>query len=129
MSEIETSVPLEENPKKGMAMAITSLVLGGISIVCCCAFGLTIVPAVLGIIFAIIALVKGRNKVRIMGGIGLGVSIVGFLLALYMLISMALAINWDNVTIERLYTIENIDTSDEEEVKEWTQQFFNVPIQ
>lgn len=70
----------EENPNSGKkGFAITSLVLGIVSLVCCCC-GLGYIAAPLSIIFAIIALVKHHG--------GKAMSIVGIVLSSIVIIGL-----------------------------------------
>ena len=119
----------QDGKKKHKALAITSLVLGGLSLCCCWVYVIAIIPALIGAIFGLIALVGGKDKsVRIMGGIGMGLSIIGIGLSLIMLVTWIAMINWSNVTMDRLSTIQYIDPDNREEVLRWLQQFFNEDI-
>lgn len=118
----------KKKPKKHLSLAIASLVLGGISLLCCWAYGLGVVPALIGAILGLIAVIKGEKSVRVMGGIGLGLSAVGLILSIYMIVTYALIINWDNMKIDRFETIRSINPENESEIIHWLQQFFNVDI-
>lgn len=115
--------------KKHKALAIASLVLSGLSLCCCWLYVVGIIPAVIGGIFGLIALVGGKDKsVKIMGGIGMGLGIIGIGLSLIMLISYISIINWDNMTMDRFSTIRNVDPDNRQEVMRWLQQFFKEDI-
>ena len=80
----------------------------------------------IGGIFGLIALVGGKDKsVKIMGGIGMGLGIIGVGLSLISYISI---INWDNMTMDRFSTYRYVDPNDREEVMRWIQQFFREDI-
>ena len=89
-----------------------------------------IIPAVIGAVFGLIALIGGKDKgVKIMGGIGMGLGVIGIGLSLFMLISYIAIINWDNLTLENLESFKYIrNPQDRREVMEWLQQFFNEDI-
>lgn len=115
--------------KKHKALAIASLVLSGLSLCCCWLYVVGIIPAVIGGIFGLIALVGGKDKsVKIMGGIGMGLGIIGVGLSMIMLISYISIINWDNMTMDRFSTYRYVDPNDREEVMRWIQQFFREDI-
>lgn len=115
--------------KKHKALAIASLVLSGLSLCCCWLYVVGIIPAVIGGIFGLIALVGGKDKsVKIMGGIGMGLGIIGVGLSLIMLISYISIINWDNMTMEKFSTFRYVDPDDRQEVMRWIQQFFKEDI-
>ena len=118
--------PKKHNKHQGLAIA--SLVLGGISILCCWFYGLSLVPAVIGFVFGLISVIGGEGSARVMGGIGLGLSALGVILSLMMIASLISVINWDNITPEAFQSYRNIDPTDEESVRRWLQQFFNVDI-
>ena len=122
--------PAENGPKKHKALAIASLVLSGLSLCCCWLYVIGIVPALIGGIFGLIALAGGKDKsVRIMGGIGMGLGIIGIGLSLFMLIGYISIINWDNMTLENLESYQYIrNPNDREEVMDWMQQFFTQDI-
>ena len=87
-------------------MAIASLVLGILAIVCCCAGFFGILPGVIGLILAIICFSKG-NK----GGMavaGLVLNIIGVALAVVALI-MLIA---DGSLAQIIYAIESGDLDD-----------------
>ena len=87
-------------------MAIASLVLGILSIVCCCAGFFGILPGVIGLILAIICFSKG-NK----GGMavaGLVLNIIGVALAVVALIMLIT----DGTLAQILYAIESGDLDD-----------------
>ena len=87
-------------------MAIASLVLGILSIVCCCAGFFGVLPGVIGLILAIICFSKG-NK----GGMavaGLVLNIIGVALAVVALIMLVA----DGSLAEILYALESGDFED-----------------
>lgn len=93
-------------PKPANGMAIASLVLGILSIVCCCAGFFGILPGVIGLILAIICFSKG-NK----GGMavaGLVLNIIGVALAVVALIMLIT----DGTLAQILYAIESGDLDD-----------------
>ncbi len=114
-------------PEKRRGMAIASLVLGVLSLLCCC-IGIGLIPAVIGGIFGLIALITGEGKARVMGGIGLALSAIGLLISLYIIVSLLMAIRWENFTWENFSTFQYIDPDNEEQMRQWLQQFFNVDI-
>ena len=74
-----------QEPKQGSGFAITSLVCGILSILCCyCTLGATVIPAIMAIIFGIVAQKKGQSKGLSIAGIICGV--IGLLLSLGMII-------------------------------------------
>ncbi|MBO6260364.1 MAG: DUF4190 domain-containing protein [Lachnospiraceae bacterium] len=76
---------MPQEPKQSSGFAITSLVCGIVSIVCCyCTMGITIIPAIMAIIFGVVAQKKGQSKGLSIAGIICG--IVGLLLSAGMLI-------------------------------------------
>ena len=95
---------------------------------CCWMYGLGVIPALIGAIFGLIALIKGEKRARVLGGIGLGLSLVGLILGIVMIVTYASMINWNNVTIDNLMTIQDIDPDNRDEVLRWLQQFFNIDI-
>lgn len=127
-STVPTGDSEPENPKKHMGLAIASLVLGGLSILCCSFYGLTIIPGIIGAIFGLICVIKGKKSVRIMGAIGLGLGLIGIVLSIIMIVTYVAMINWDAFTMENFQSIQNIDPNNKEEVYRWMQQFFNVDI-
>lgn len=126
--QYQQTVKLPNEPVKHMSLGVASIVLGGISMLCCWMYGLGVIPAVIGAIFGLIALIKGEKKARVLGGIGLGLSLVGLVLGIIMILTYASMINWDNVTIENLVTIQDVDPDDNDAILRWLQQFFNVDI-
>lgn len=126
--QYQRTVKLPNEPVRHMSLGVASVVLGGVSMLCCWMYGLGIIPAVIGAILGLIALIRGEGKARILGGIGLGLSIVGLVLGIIMILTYASMINWSNVTIENIMTLEDIDPNNNDEVTRWLQQFFNVDI-
>lgn len=115
-------------PVKHMSLGVASTVLGGISLMCCWFYGLGLIPALIGAILGLIALIKGEGKARVLGGVGLGLSALGLVLGIIMVVTYASMINWNNMTLENLMTLQDVDPNDEEELIMWMQQFFNVDI-
>ena len=69
----------------GSGFAITSLVCGILSILCCyCTLGVTVIPAIMAIIFGIVAQKKGQSKGLSIAGIICGT--IGLLIAIGMLV-------------------------------------------
>lgn len=83
----------KNNGKKGFAIA--SLILGIVSVVCCC-MGLGFIAAPLSIIFGIIALVKNQS--------GKPMSIIGIVLSVISIIFMALIIAMYGSTAKQVYS-------------------------
>ena len=125
MEENEQSVVMQSD-KKGFG--ITVLVLGVISILCCMCLGAGLVFCIIGGIFSIISVIKGSGTGRTLGIIGLVLNILGLVLNAFMIVSFAMMIDWSNVTVENLQSINNIDPNNENEVMQWMQQFFRVDI-
>ena len=65
----ENFLPVEFNQPKGKfyGFGIASMILGIISITCCCVFGAPILFAILAVVFAIITMSKGANGFAIAG--------------------------------------------------------------
>jgi len=111
--------------KKHFGLALTSLILGIISLMCCWFYGLFIITAVIGTVFGLIAVIKGKGtSVRVMGAIGLVLGIIALMLNAWILISIVVAIDWSMITPENLKSFENINPESEEEVMQWMEQFF-----
>lgn len=125
MEENEQSVVIQSD-KKGFG--ITGLVLGVISILCCMCLGAGLVFCIIGGIFSIISVIKGSGTGRTLGIIGIVLNILGLVLNAFMIVSFAMMIDWSNVTVENLQSINNIDPNNENEVMQWMQQFFRVDI-
>lgn len=115
-----------KSEKKGFG--VTGIILGGLSILCCACFGMGVLFAVVGVIFSIIAAAKGTGSGKTLGIVGIILNGIGLLLGAYMLLSFAMTLNWDNITIENLNQINNIDPNDQNAIREWMQQFFKVDI-
>lgn len=118
----------EENPKKHLGLAVASLILSGCSILCCWFYGLSVIPALIGAIFGLICVIKGKKSVRIMGAVGLGLGVIGLVMGIVMIVTYAAMINWNAFNLETFRSIENIDPNNQEEVYQWMQQFFNIDI-
>ena len=115
--------------KKHFGLALTSLILGILSLMCCWLYGLSLVPALIGSIFGLIAVIKGRGtSVRVMAAIGLALGIISLMLNVWMIISYAVCIDWSMITQENLESIKNVNPESEEEMMQWIQQFFKIDI-
>ena len=97
-------------------------------IFCYCCLGLGFVFSVIGLIFSIICLVKGTGSGKTFGIVGLILNGIGLLLGLYMIISVAMVINWENFNIDTFNQLESIDPNNDVELYNWLQQFFKVDI-
>lgn len=117
---------MEENAKKGLGIA--AVILGGFSILCCSCLGFGILLGIAGGILSIICLVKGTGTGKTLGIVGIILNGIGILLGAYILISLAMMIDWSNVNIETLNQINEIDMNNEQEYLNWLQQFFKVDI-
>lgn len=117
---------MEKQKHKGLA--VVSIILGVLSMLCCFLYGFAIVPGLIAAIFGIICVIKGEGKVRIMGAVGLVLGVVGIAMAITVLIYYASLINWDNVTITNLEQFKNIDPNDTQAVRDWLQQFVNQEL-
>lgn len=113
---------------KRQGLAIASLVLGVLSLLCCWAYGLGIIPGIIAVVFGIISVVSGEGKARVMGAIGLVTGVVGIVMAAVVLLYFISLINWDNVTWYNLSQIQYIDPDDPQQIERWLQQFFNMDI-
>ncbi len=119
---------MEENLDAKKGLGIAAIVLGGISILCCPCMGSGILFAIIGGIFSIICLVKGTGVGKTLGIIAVILNGIGLLLNAYMLVSLAMMINWANVNMETFNQLQNIDPNNEQEMLNWMQQFFKVDI-
>ncbi len=118
---------MEENAKKGMGIA--AVILGGFSILCCTCLGFGMVPAIVGMIFSIICIVKGTGSGKTLGIVGIILNGIGILLGGYILFSLALTIDWNNVMDPQIWQqLDQIDPNDQNQVREWMQQFFRMDI-
>ena len=111
-----------------MGLAIASLVLGGLSVICCFAYGLGIIPGLIAAIFGVISVISGEGKARVMGAIGLVLGVVGIVMGIVVIVSIASMINWDNVNLDSLAQFRNINPEDPKQVEQWLQQFFKIDI-
>lgn len=119
----------QSGPKKHFGLAVASLVLGGLSLLCCCCLGLGIIPAVIAVIFGLIALIGGKDtNVRVMGGIGLALGILGVIANMYIIVTFVMLIDWNQFTLENLQSINNINPDNQEEIQDWMQQFFKIDL-
>lgn len=118
----------ENKTVKRQGLAIASLVLGGLSMLCCFAYGLGMIPGLIAVIFGVISVVSGEGRARIMGAIGLVLGVVGIVMALVVLMYFISLINWDNVTLYNLSQIQYIDPDDPQQIEQWLQQFFKMDI-
>lgn len=127
MEEMQEELFVEvKNEKKGFGVA--GVVLGAIAILCCFCMGLGSLFAVVGIIFSIIAVVKGTGSAKTLGIVGIVLNGIGLLLGAYMILSFVMTVNWDSVNTENLNRINEIDPNDKQAIQEWLQQFFKVDI-
>lgn len=125
--QYRSDVPGKKKEKR-LGLAIASLVLGGLSLLCCWAYGLGIAPGLIATVFGIIAVVSGEGKARVMGAVGMILGIVGVVMAVVVLMYYATLINWENVTLSNLSQFRYVDPDDPQEVERWLQQFFNIDI-
>lgn len=109
--------------EKRRSLAITSIVLGAISSVCCLTSGIGIVPALIGTAFGIIAIVSGSKKARHLGIIGLVLSVIGLLTNAVVLVWGFMLIDWGSVTWDKLLSAAEVDQSNPQEVMNWFRQF------
>lgn len=118
------SKPIE----KRRSLAVTSVVLGCVSCFCCLGTGIGVIPAFIGFVFGIIAVVNGSPKARKLGWIGLVTSGIGLILNVVVLVYAIWMINWDQLTLQNLSSIDQLDPNKEEEFLTWLQQFLKVDI-
>lgn len=83
MDELEQQQQKQSGSKAKIGFAVTSLVLGVVSLLLCCC-GLSVIAAPLSIIFGVIAIVKKHNAI--------GMAIAGISISVVMLIATALFI-------------------------------------
>lgn len=117
---------IDLNARKGMGIA--SIILGGFSILCCPCMGLGLIFGVVGVILSIICLITGTGSGKTYGIIGVILNGIGVLLGMYVLISIAMMLDWSNINAETINQLKNIDPNDEEALQQWLQQFFKVDI-
>ncbi len=118
---------MEENAKRGLGIA--AVILGGFSVLCCMCLGLGIVQAIVGMIFSIICIVKGTGSGKTLGIIGIILNGIGFLLGAYALFSLGMMLNWDKVMDPQIWEqMEKIDPNDQNQIRDWMQQFFRIDI-
>lgn len=110
------------------SLAVTSIILGAISSVCCMSTGIGIIPALIGTAFGIVAIVGGSRKARRLGIIGLVLSAIGLILNAIVIIWLVSIINWGNMTWDNLLSAANVDRNNPEEVLQWFQQFVKMDI-
>ncbi len=115
-----------EDRKKGLGIA--AIILGALSILCCSCVGLGIIFGIVGAIFSIVCLVKGSGSGKTFGIIGIILNGIGILLGAYILISIAMVIDWSNVNAETLNQLNQIDPNNDQQMLEWMQQFFKIDI-
>ena len=113
-----------EETNKHFGLALTSLILGGVSLLSFMLYGLSAIPALIGAIFGLICLIKGQKHVRVMGGIGMAVCILGIIAAVAMVYLYASMINWQNVNMDAFQSLQ----TDKTQVTKWVQQFFKMDI-
>lgn len=113
------------------AKAIASLVLSCASMICCVQWSISLVMAVLGIVFGILGLRDdnpNQEDAAIAGIIGLILSAIGLVLNAVILAYGIWMIRWDHMTIENLSSIQNLNPANEKDIIEWLQQFIKVDI-
>ncbi|MCI5937753.1 MAG: DUF4190 domain-containing protein [Eubacterium sp.] len=121
--------PAPKQKKKHMGLAIASLILSGLSILCCWIYGFAIIPGIIGTIFGLICIIGAEDKnVRIMGIFGLIMGIIGVVISGFVIVTLTMVINWSAITPDALNTITKIDPNDQTQVMEWLQQFFKVDL-
>lgn len=121
-------VPNYEKEDKKKGLGIAAVILGALSILCCCCMGMGILPGLIGLIFSIICLAKGSGSGKTLGIVAVILSGIGVLMNLYMLVWFAMSIRWENMNAEVFNQLQNIDPNDEEAMRQWMQQFFKVDI-
>lgn len=114
--------------EKRRSLAVTSVVLGAVSSVCCATFGIGIIPALIGTIFGIIAIVSGSQKSRRLGIIGLVLSAIGLIVNSVIIVRLVMIIDWNKISWDILLSFVNIDRNNPAEIKEWLQQFLKIDI-
>ena len=120
---------IEPRPfEKRRSLAITSIVLGAISSVCCATIGIGIVPALIGTVFGIIAIVSGSQNARRLGIIGLALSAIGLIINAIVLIWFISIVDWDKITWDLLLSVQNVDRNNPDEILKWFQQFLKIDI-
>lgn len=117
-----------QQDRRHRGLAIASVVLGTMSCFCCLGTGIGAVPALIAVIFGIISVARGGTKARKLGLIGLITGAVGLLLNIAVIVYGIWMINWDQLTMENLGTIQNVDPNNEEEVLNWFQQFLKIDL-
>lgn len=80
-----SNAPIHPSPNPSKPYAIASLVLGILSVFCCCCYYIAGIFAILSIIFTFIARKKNGGKLPKMALVGLIFAIIGLLLFLAML--------------------------------------------
>lgn len=109
-------------------LAITSLILGSLSVVCCTMAGLGMIPALIGTIFGIICVVRGGTKTRKLGIAGLMLSAIGLIFNGLIVVYGLLIVNWDNLTWDNLMTAVNVDRTNPDEMLQWIQKFVKIDV-
>ena len=113
--------------KKHFGLALAGLILSGISLVFSC--GLTVIPALIGTIFGLIALIKGKDaSVRVMGGIALGIGILAVFINAALLIWVITQVDWSMMTPENMEAMQNIDYTNQQEVIDWYNKLYKNDI-
>ncbi len=97
-----------ENPGKGWAIA--SLVLGIVSVVCCCVWYVALVPALLAVIFGIVGVAKKQGGMAVAGLI---LGCIGLAFCILMIVFTAIGIN--TYSVERYF--------DSGELPDWNEFF------
>ncbi len=118
---------MEENAKKGLGIA--AVILGGFSILCCSCLGFGMIPAIVGLVFSIICIVKGTGSGKTLGIVGIILNGIGILLGAYILFSMAMMIDWNKAMDPQIWEqLNQIDPNDQNQVRNWMQQFFRIDL-
>ena len=114
--QLKGTVEMEEQPMDSTAkgMSIASLILGIVSIVCCCAYYIGITFSIVGLILGILAKkrITGKSSLALAGII---TSSIGLAVSVIWLIIMIVAIVAGNTA--------GIDFNDPQAVSEWLQEW------
>ncbi len=108
--------PMMQQPKEktGKGLAIASLILGILGILCCC-IGIGALFGLVGMILGILAIRKADSSTKGLAIAGLIVSIIGLLLGVYVLISFGLV--YSQIDLSR------IDFNDPEATRKYLEEF------
>lgn len=116
------------DPDARKGLGIVSIILGGLSILCCWCMGVGMIFGIIGVILSIICIVTGAGSGKTFGIIGVILNGIGILLGAYILISIAMVLDWSKINPETLNQLNGIDPNNEEELQQWLQQFFKIDI-